>query len=339
MTLRLRHVERERSDARDQARMLQALQEALTQIAVTRTPDSVIAHMLRAAYRPLGFSRAIYFASERGRGIEACWQIDGSDAVERSTESVDARPRNAMLAVLRGAQTLAVGRAGELSAPLVDVRNWYALVPLAHAEGAHGLLYVDGHGSREPREWEVELARGLATITGVAYQNSLQFARTKDLAERDPLTGLYNRRTFQKRLLDELESARQSARSLMYVMLDVDDFKLVNDTFGHARGDAVLRELSAALLRGARAHDVVGRYAGDEFVVLFVGVDRSLAETLVARLSATLRERHLSCSLGAALFPQDASDAVTLLAAADQALYETKRTGKNGYRFAATSGA
>jgi diguanylate cyclase (GGDEF)-like protein len=117
-------------------------------------------------------------------------------------------------------------------------------------------------------------------------------------------------------------------------MLDVDDFKAVNDTYGHAQGDRVLRDLSAALLRGARAHDVVGRYAGDEFVVLYLGVDRALAESLVARLSATLREQRLSCSIGAALFPQDATDAASLLAAADRALYETKRGGKNGFRFA-----
>jgi diguanylate cyclase (GGDEF)-like protein len=337
MTTRLRDAERERADALDQARMLAALQNAFTQIAVTRAPDNVLAHMLRAAREPLGFSRAIFFAADRERGIEARWQLDGSDVVEPSLESADTRPGTAMLSVLRGEQPTAVGRAGELSAPLVDVRNWYALAPVAHAEGTSGLLYVDGHRSREPRAWEVELARGLATIAGVAYQNSLQFARTKELAECDPLTGLLNRRTFAKRLLEELELARQSDRSLTYVMIDVDDFKAVNDTYGHAQGDRVLRDLSAALLRGARAHDVVGRYAGDEFVVLYIGVDRALAATLVARLSASLREQRLSCSMGAALFPQDASDAGSLLAAADRALYETKRCGKNGFRFAEAS--
>ena len=334
ITSRLVELERERADARDQACVLLALQEAFTQIAVTRAPDEVIAHMLRAAYHSLGFSRAIFFAADRERGIEARWQIDGTDVVEPSYEAADLRAGSAMLAALRGTVGDVVGRAGELSAPLVDVRNWYALAPLAHAEGTNGLLYVDGHRSREPREWEIGLARGLATIASVSYQNSLLFARTQELAERDPLTGLFNRRAFQQRLLTELENTRSSGRAFMYVMIDVDDFKAINDTHGHARGDAVLRDLAAALLRGSRVNDIIGRYAGDEFVVLLPGVDRTLARVLVERLSTTLREQHLSCSLGAALFPQDADNASDLLAAADSALYETKRAGKNGFRFA-----
>jgi diguanylate cyclase (GGDEF)-like protein len=334
MRVRMAELERERSDACDQARVLLAMQDAFTQISVTRAPDEVIAHMLRAAYSSLGFSRAIFFAADRKRGIEARWQLDGSETVERSAEIAEFGAGSAMLAALRSTRADIVGRAGELSAPLVDVRNWYALAPLAHAEGTNGLLYVDGHRSLEPREWEIGLARGLATIAGVSYQNSVLFAQTRELAERDPLTGLFNRRAFEERLLAELQNSRESGKAFTYVMIDVDDFKEVNDTRGHAHGDSVLRTLAGALIRGSRAHDVVGRYAGDEFVVLFLGVDRRLAETLVERLSASLREQHLSCSLGAALFPQDASDAAGLLAAADAALYKTKLRGKNGFRFA-----
>ncbi len=334
MTARLVELERERADARDQSKVLLALQDAFTQIAVTRAPDDVIAHMLRAAYHSLGFSRAIFYASDRERGIEARFQVDGTDTVELSYEAPDLRPGSAMLAALRNAGGDVVGRAGELSAPLVDVRNWYAIAPLAHAEGTIGLLYVDGHRSLEPREWEVGLARGLATIASVSYQNSLLLARTQELAERDPLTGLFNRRAFQARLLAELASTQSSGRAFMYVMIDVDNFKAINDTLGHAHGDSVLRMLAAALLRGSRVHDVVGRYAGDEFVVLFPGVDRALAHVLIERLAAALREQHLSCSLGAALFPEDADNAVDLLAAADRALYATKRAGKNGFSFA-----
>ena len=334
MTARLVELERECADARDQSRVLLALQDAFTQIAVTRAPDDVIAHMLRAAYHSLGFSRAIFFASDRERGIQARWQVDGTDSVEPSHEAPDLRPGGAMLAALRNANEDVVGRSGELSAPLVDVRNWYALAPLAHAGGTSGVLYVDGHRSLEPREWEIGLARSLATIASVSYQNSLLFARTQELAERDPLTGLFNRRAFQARLLAELEATQRSGRAFMYVMIDVDDFKAINDTHGHAHGDAVLRTLAGALLRGSRVHDVVGRYAGDEFVVLFPGVDRMLALTLIERLASALREQHLRCSLGAALFPHDADNVVELLSAADRALYVTKRAGKNGYSFA-----
>jgi hypothetical protein len=101
MTARLVELERERSDARDEAKVLLALQDAFTQIAVTRAPDDVIAHMLRAAFNSLGFSRAIFFAADRERGIEARWQVDGNDVVEPSYEAPDLRHGSAMLAALR----------------------------------------------------------------------------------------------------------------------------------------------------------------------------------------------------------------------------------------------
>jgi diguanylate cyclase (GGDEF)-like protein len=92
--------------------------------------------------------------------------------------------------------------------------------------------------------------------------------------------------------------------------------------------------LADTLTRSSRANDVVGRYAGDEFVVLLVNVEATLAHTRVARLSRELQAAGLRCSLGAATFPHDAADAASLLAAADRALYATKAAGKNGFSFA-----
>lgn len=334
LTARLIQLEHERSDARDQVRLLVSLQSAFTKIAVTRTPDEVIAQMLRAAYEPLGFSRAIYFSVDREHGIEARFAIDGSDVVEPSNELPDLRPGSSLLRILRDPSAEGSGRAGELSAPLVDVRGWYILTALARADGTNGILYVDGHRSDVPREWETELVRALGTIAGVSMDNSLLFAKTQELATRDPLTGLYNRRAFGERLLAEIDSAKRYGRALTYVMIDVDDFKTINDTRGHAHGDAVLRRLGETLLASSRGEDVIGRYAGDEFVVLLTSVDRQLAQTLVERLSSALRDRGLRCSLGAALMPDDATDAASLLAAADRALYKTKASGKNGFSFA-----
>ena len=334
MTSRMAELEAERSDAREQARLLMSLQEAYAQVAVAKTPDEVVALMLQAAHNSLGFDRAIFFIVNRGRGIEARWQVDGSDTIEESRETLDLDTGSAMLTALRDSHGNGVGHAGELSVPLVDVRNWYVLAPLTHAEGFNGLLYVDGHRSPEPSDWEIGLVRSLAAISGVCYQNALQFMQTQDLADRDPLTGLYNRRAFQSRLLEEIQITRTTGRGLAYIMIDVDNFKAINDTLGHLHGDGVLKQLADVLLHGARAQDVVGRFAGDEFVVLFVGVDRALAERLTARLSTTLQENQLSCSLGAAYFPDDAIDVTSLVDAADRALYETKRAGKNGYRFA-----
>ena len=118
------------------------------------------------------------------------------------------------------------------------------------------------------------------------------------------------------------------------MLIDVDDFKRINDTRGHAHGDAVLQHLAQTLTRSSRAGDIVGRYAGDEFVVLLPNIDVEISRVLVGRLSTELRAQGLHCSLGAAIFPKDAIDAEGLLCAADRALYATKAAGKNGFSFA-----
>lgn len=334
LTNRIIELERERSDAREQAQTLVALQTAFTTIAVARTPDDVIAQVLRAARDPIGFDRAIYFDVDRNRGIEARAQVDGCDIVEPSKENIDVRPGSAALSILRNSDTDGIGRAGDLSAPLVDVRAWYGLSPLTNSEGTIGLLYVDGHRSQESRNWEFGLIRALTTIASVAIDNSILLSKTQELAMRDPLTGLFNRRAFAERLLHEIAASETYGRSFAYVMIDIDDFKHINDSYGHAHGDAVLKKLGETLTRSSRAHDVVGRYAGDEFVVLLTNVDEDAGRTLVARLSNDLRAAGLACSLGAATFPRNARDAGSLLAAADRALYVTKASGKNGYAFA-----
>jgi diguanylate cyclase (GGDEF)-like protein len=127
---------------------------------------------------------------------------------------------------------------------------------------------------------------------------------------------------------------RDARRNLTYAMIDVDDFKTINDTFGHGHGDSVLQSVAATLSRGARAGDLIGRYAGDEFVVLLAHEEPKQSTSLVARISSDLRAAGLQCSIGAARFPQDADDAGALLLAADRALYAAKAAGKNGYSFA-----
>lgn len=334
LTNRIIELERERADAREQAQTLVALQGAFTTIAVARTPEDVIAHVLRAARDPLGFDRAIYFDVDRNRGIDARAQVDGSDVVEPSTERIDVREGSAALSILRNGDGDGVGRAGDLSAPLVDVRTWYGLSPLTNSEGTIGLLYVDGHRSREPRDWEFGLIRALTTIASVAIDSSILLAKTQELAMRDPLTGLFNRRAFAERLLSEIENSGKAGNSFAYVMIDIDDFKQINDSHGHAYGDGVLIKLGETISRSSRTDDVVGRFAGDEFVVLLTDVDDDQIRTLVARLSNDLRASGLSCSLGAATFPQDAEDSESLFAAADRALYSAKAAGKNGFAFA-----
>lgn len=245
-------LERERAEAGDRVRLLVAVQEALVRISMTRTPEDVIATMLRAIRDPLGFSRAIYFGVDRTNGIHAEFQIDGSDTVEASYERADVGDGSAIVDVLRNEAAERIGLAGELSAPLVDVRGWYALATLTGSEGTFGVIYVDGHRDPRPRAFESSLVRTLATIASVSVENSALFMKTQELAMRDPLTGLFNRRAFSERLLGEIERCNANGGSLTYVLIDIDDFKQINDTGGHAYGDRVLKKLAETLLRSSR---------------------------------------------------------------------------------------
>ncbi len=331
---RVLELEHECADARDRAALLGALQRAFTGLVILRCEEQVAQAMLQTAFFVLGFTRAIYFTVDADDEVCQRFVLDGSSTVEPGGDFIGSRSGSAFTSIVRDAGTAVVGCAGELCAPLIDTRGWYVATALEQSSRARRVLYVDGHPSARPREWEAELISALATIGGVALENVELMAQLEELATRDPLTGLYNRRAFAERLGAEVETARRYGRALAYVMIDVDDFKTINDARGHAHGDTVLRTLAMTLLRNSRAQDVVARYAGDEFVVLLVDVEPVLAHTLVERLSLALRHTGLRCSLGAALLPRDASDAAALMAKADAALYVTKARGKDGFTFA-----
>ena len=169
--------------------------------------------------------------------------------------------------------------------------------------------------------------------------------RAKAAAERlsltDPLTGLPNRRDLEHRLREEIDRSDRSSEPLGCLILDVDRFKLVNDEYGHAAGDAVLAEVASALQASLRSFDVVGRFGGDEFVALLPGATlegaRQVAEALcdvISTLSVTVTPKHepirLSISVGAVSHePGSNEDAPALLDRADSALLEAKRAGRN----------
>jgi diguanylate cyclase (GGDEF)-like protein len=332
LTARIFALERACADLRDESDLARAVLEANREIARIRKPPLVVARLLETMRRPLGFGRAIYATVDRAHGVEARFHIDEGDIVEACDEQLDAREGSALLGVIRGDNDV-MGYAGELSAPFVDVRGWYVLCVLRAAEGPFGVIYVDGHPSSAIRSREAELVHNLASVAAVSIENGTLLERTQELASRDPLTGLFNRRALSERVNAIVSRAAALRTQFAYALIDVDNFKLLNDGNGHAHGDEVLKNVARTLLGTSRAEDVVGRYAGDEFVVVINNCDAELARALVGRLSASLRTRDLHCSIGVALYPRDATGEHGLIEAADRALYNTKRAGKNGFSF------
>jgi len=169
-------------------------------------------------------------------------------------------------------------------------------------------------------------------------QKTLQMAEAR--AERDALTSLYNRQRFDHDLPRLLAQAARDGSRLALIMFDLDDFKPINDDYGHASGDIVLKQVAQSLSVQLRRNEVLYRVGGDEFALLLVNADDKevaiLAQRIVTTIHALVFEFNgvpakVGCSLGIARYPQDATTVQELLLLADQALYKVKSSGKNNW--------
>jgi diguanylate cyclase (GGDEF)-like protein/PAS domain S-box-containing protein len=187
--------------------------------------------------------------------------------------------------------------------------------------------------SRRINDDEKSFVRALASILGTALVRLRSEERMRHEALHDPLTGLANRTLLRDRLDLALARTAREATPTGVLFVDLDEFKLVNDRFGHAAGDTVLASVGARLRAAVRPADTVARLGGDEFVVVCEAVDEAAALALGRRLDAAVRqpldiagaEQHLTASIGIALGSDDAD---SILAAADSALYQAKAAGR-----------
>jgi diguanylate cyclase (GGDEF)-like protein len=211
-----------------------------------------------------------------------------------------------------------------------------AVVPLLYQARSMGVLLVcsdDPH--RIWQENELLLLRTVADQVAVAVNHARLFTQMQQLALTDGLTGCVNRRSFEMQLERDLRLATRMRQPVSLIMLDIDHFKRVNDTYGHDAGDAALRFLADVLRDELRGVDTAARYGGEEFAVILpqAGLDGALivAERLRSRLETTEVPGigHITGSFGLATFPLHANSRDGLVGAADRALYESKHAGRN----------
>ncbi len=184
---------------------------------------------------------------------------------------------------------------------------------------------------------ELELAGTLSFAAAIALKNSELVEQLHSAATTDELTGLYNRRALEERLAAEISRSLRHQLHTSVLLLDLDRFKVVNDTLGHAAGDRLLINVARVLRQQCRALDVVGRLGGDEFLVILPMTKPAEAQVFVARVQASLREMEknnpdfgpCTLSMGIAESPKHGTTVSSLLAAADTALYKAKRAGRN----------
>ena len=214
----------------------------------------------------------------------------------------------------------------------------FVCVPLLAHDRVVGTLNVYRAGSdRAFTDAEVALVERFATMAALAYEAARQREHLRRQAATDGLTGLLNHRGSQEVLRREIEAAALTGAPLSVAVVDLDHFKRINDSFGHAEGDKALASAAAKLRSVVRAGDAVGRLGGEEFVLVLPGVAGEAAAEAADRARAALSEvqvgrRRLQSSAGVATFPEDAETPAELLERADAALYAAKHAGRRQTR-------
>jgi diguanylate cyclase (GGDEF)-like protein len=183
---------------------------------------------------------------------------------------------------------------------------------------------------------DIKFLNTLASRAANAIYRVQQYSQAQHFAKTDHVTGIHNRRELFN--LGELEfrRARRFSRPLSAIMLDIDHFKNVNDTYGHAKGDQVLFALAEFLKIHLREFDILGRYGGEEFVIVLPGADITNARNVAFRLRQGVQERpmvngtvSITVSLGVAQMSEEITDFQGLMNKADMAMYDAKRAGRN----------
>lgn len=215
------------------------------------------------------------------------------------------------------------------------------IIPLAAHNYLWGLLVLERKPHREPFvKADYELIRVLVEHLAILLENMRLYRQTMDLAIRDGLTGLLNHRRLLERLQEETSRSLRYYHPMTLLMIDVDYFKRYNDTYGHQQGDEVLRILAKILQQNIRRSDIVGRYGGEEFVIVLPETRKEAAVVLAQRLCEIVAatpfpgypggpSTRCTISIGVATYPEDGFTVSDLVAAADAALYRAKRFGKN----------
>lgn len=220
---------------------------------------------------------------------------------------------------------------------LVTFKN-FACVPIILNDEVLGIILTDNYfNSRIIRQEELRGLSVVANLASIALERAMLYRRLSEMAQVDGLTGVFNRRHYEKYLHEEFMRSRRLKRSLSMIVFDIDLFKHFNDTYGHECGDRVLKEFAQILKSNTREGDMVARYGGEEFVVLLTGehspqdaltTGDKLRKCVETCAFAGFEAGQITVSAGVAVVSPD-EDFEKLFSRADQALYAAKAAGRN----------
>lgn len=338
----------------NQEKSQRELLETLNDINVTLTselnPDAIVDSLLESIEKVLPFDSARVIFAEKGhfrvvrhRGYES---FGNADFWKNQKLSMSDFPFLSEMAVTRRPKIISDTR---------QDLSWHSIKALKHVQSSAGapifvrgvlagFLLVEKVDPGFYTKEYVNILAAFSTQAGIALENARLYERQKKLAVVDGLTGISNRRALDETIAREIEHGLARNHNTSLIMMDIDFFKQINDTYGHLVGDSVLKNLAALLTQNIRPVDSVGRYGGEEFVVVMPETGLAGALAVAERLRKKVERMHLdwipltgtelpdrpvTVSMGVSCMPQCADCAKELIRSADQAMYIAKQAGRN----------
>ncbi|MCW3491409.1 diguanylate cyclase [Dethiobacter alkaliphilus] len=338
---------RSRRSAEAQNRQLKSLFEASELFAFSLDPQHVLEQCLAIIRKSLGFDYAdVWLLEDEGRILRKA-----ASNVPPVFGAADTFPVDFCLPGLALSSEEGVYIEDPLTDERITDKTWVnqlghsseAALPLIYQGEKLGVIILANMERYDFTPERRELMQTFANQMTLAIKNAKLYREMEKKALIDELTELYNHRYFQEMLDKELKRAQRENQPLSLLLMDLDNFKLYNDTFGHPEGDKLLRQFGQVLQTAVRESDLTARYGGDEFVVILPNTDESGAQQLVARITEKISHHNfpgfsrmpggqLSVSIGSATYPVSAKNKVELVKQADDQLYKIKETRRKMQR-------
>lgn len=312
------------------------LHDVVQSLALSRSIKDLCARVVQSLAETLGFSAVSIYRVEDG----SIPQVVASSAYPESFHGeVNAKMRSNTGLVGKSMREGRIRNTEDVHLedswlPVVPSVRSQLDVPIDHDGTLLGVLVFEADTVGAFSRMDEEVFSILARHIAVAWNMHLILDSLRDQALRDPMTGLWNTRYLKNRISEEIARTRRGGRPFTVVMIDVGNFKMINDIYGHLEGDAVIRCIGEKLLSGVRQYDAVIRFGGDEFVLVLPGISRVEAENLVRRMDLSeirtdsgIRET-VRLDWGAAVFGEDGTTVEEILKSADAAMYRKKEENR-----------
>jgi diguanylate cyclase (GGDEF)-like protein len=324
------------SGARDRAALLLAIASAVnSSLALEEVLNVALTHAGRIMGAVAG---AMYLVQQDKTEMKREAEYNLTPRARGAVRKLDEEPVHTAIAAMRPL----VVKLDERTAPGIEGGGHpqhVLVVPIQRSGALMGAMELYLNASRELTEDQADLLNGVASEAAIAIVHAQLFHAQEENALTDELTRLPNRRALAQSFLQEMNRARRHHNAIAFLMIDLDHFKQVNDTYGHLSGDQVLAELANLLRSGARDSDVCARYGGEEFGMILHETTEAGARTLAERIRSKVATAvfpgglKLTISIGVAATDEPALF-TTLMERADQALYAAKQGGRNQVRVA-----